>query len=73
MGPDSGGELGPDVGLHATIERAARDSYSRLLAFVAARSRDVAAAEDALADAFRASLEAWPRSAFPTSPRPGCS
>jgi predicted RNA polymerase sigma factor len=34
------------------VERAARDSYGRLLAFLAARSRDVAAAEDALGDAW---------------------
>jgi RNA polymerase sigma-70 factor (ECF subfamily) len=33
-------------------ELAARDSYGRLLALLSAASRDVAAAEDALADAF---------------------
>ncbi|MBV9219925.1 MAG: RNA polymerase subunit sigma-70, partial [Methylobacteriaceae bacterium] len=53
---------------HRTIERAARDSYGRLLAFLAARSRDVAAAEDALADAFRAALETWPRTGVPEKP-----
>src|SRR5579883_146222 len=50
------------------VEQAARASYSRLLAFLAARSRDVAAAEDALADAFRAALENWPRSGVPEKP-----
>jgi len=50
------------------VERVARDSYSRLVAFLAARSRDVAAAEDALADAFRAALETWPRSGVPDKP-----
>lgn len=50
------------------VEQAARDSYGRLLAFLAARSRDVAAAEDALGDAFRAALEAWPRSGVPDKP-----
>ena len=50
------------------VERAARDSYSRLVAFLSARSRDVAAAEDALADAFRAALETWPRSGVPNNP-----
>jgi predicted RNA polymerase sigma factor len=44
------------------VERTARDSYGRLIAFLSARSRDVAAAEDALADAFRAALETWPDS-----------
>ncbi|HKA42221.1 MAG TPA: DUF6596 domain-containing protein [Burkholderiales bacterium] len=50
------------------IERAARDSYSRLVAFLAARSRDVAGAEDALGDAFRAALETWPRTGVPDKP-----
>ena len=40
--------------------RAARASYSRLVAYLAARSGDIAAAEDALGDAFRAALERWP-------------
>jgi predicted RNA polymerase sigma factor len=50
------------------VEQAARDSYGRLVAFLAARSRDVAAAEDALADAFRSALETWPRSGVPDKP-----
>ncbi len=50
------------------VELAARDSYSRLVAFLAARSRDVAAAEDALADAFHAALETWPRTGVPEKP-----
>lgn len=50
------------------IERAARESYGRLLAFLAARSRDIAAAEDALADAFHAALETWPRDGVPQKP-----
>ncbi|HKZ09200.1 MAG TPA: DUF6596 domain-containing protein [Rhodanobacteraceae bacterium] len=50
------------------IERAARESYGRLLAFLAARSRDIAAAEDALADAFHAALETWPRDGVPDKP-----
>ena len=50
------------------VEQAARDSYARLIAFLAARSRDVAAAEDALADAFQAALETWPGSGVPYKP-----
>lgn len=42
-------------------EAVARRSYGKLVAFLAARSRDVAAAEDALADAFAAALAEWPR------------
>ena len=53
---------------YAAIEQSARDSYGRLLAFVAARTRDVAAAEDALGDAFRLALEHWPRSGVPDRP-----
>ncbi len=49
-------------------ERAARESYGRLVALLAARSRDVAAAEDALAEAFRAALQAWPAGGVPDRP-----
>jgi predicted RNA polymerase sigma factor len=51
-----------------TVERAARDSYGRLLAFLAARSRDMAASEDALAEAFRKALETWPGAGVPENP-----
>jgi RNA polymerase sigma factor (sigma-70 family) len=50
------------------VEQAVRDSYSRLVAYLAARSRDVAAAEDALSDAFLAALETWPRTGVPDKP-----
>jgi predicted RNA polymerase sigma factor len=53
---------------HDAIDRAARDSYGRLVAFLAARSRDVASAEDALADAFVAALETWPQTGAPEKP-----
>ena len=49
-------------------EHAARASYGRLLAYLAYRWRDIAAAEDALAEAFAAALESWPRSGVPQSP-----
>lgn len=49
-------------------ERVARESYGRLLALLTARTRDVAAAEDALADAFAAALTAWPRGGAPDKP-----
>jgi predicted RNA polymerase sigma factor len=53
---------------HQVAEQAARASYSRLLAFLAARSRDVAASEDALADAFHAALKTWPSTGVPEKP-----
>jgi RNA polymerase sigma-70 factor (ECF subfamily) len=49
----------------ATAEGAARRSYGKLVAFLSARTRDVAAAEDALAEAFAAALAHWPVSGIP--------
>jgi RNA polymerase sigma-70 factor (ECF subfamily) len=49
-------------------ERVARESYGRLLAQLAARTRDVAAAEDALSEAFAAALKAWPQTGAPDNP-----
>jgi RNA polymerase sigma-70 factor (ECF subfamily) len=51
-----------------TAERVARDSYGRLVAFLAARTRDIAGAEDALADAFAAALKTWPIDGVPDNP-----
>ncbi len=52
----------------AIAEAAARASYGRLVAWLSSRSGDVAAAEDALADAFKAALETWPKNGAPHSP-----
>lgn len=49
-------------------ERVARDSYGRLVAFLAARTRDVAGAEDALGEAFAAALRMWPVDGVPDNP-----
>jgi RNA polymerase sigma-70 factor (ECF subfamily) len=46
----------------------ARDSYGRLIAYLAARSHDIAAAEDALGDAFAAALRHWPVDGVPEAP-----
>ncbi len=53
---------------HAAIETIARDSYGRLIAYLAARSGDVAGAEDALGDAFLAALQRWPADGIPEKP-----
>lgn len=54
---------------HATAaERAAREAYGRLVAWMTQRCGDVAAAEDALADAFVAALERWPKTGVPDRP-----
>ena len=49
------------------VEAAARRSYGKLLAFLAARTRDLAGAEDALSEASRA-LAAWPVQGVPRAP-----
>lgn len=51
-----------------TAEAVARRSYGKLIAFLAARTGDVAAAEDALSEAFAAALAEWPRKGSPASP-----
>lgn len=52
----------------ATAEAVARASYGKLVAFLAARTRDVAAAEDALAEAFASALAEWPARGIPRTP-----
>jgi RNA polymerase sigma-70 factor (ECF subfamily) len=51
-----------------TAERVARESYGRLVAFLAARTRDVAGAEDALGEAFGTALRIWPADGIPDNP-----
>jgi len=51
----------------SSVERAARESYGRLLAYLASRC-GLDAAEDALADAFAAALERWPHDGVPQNP-----
>ncbi len=49
-------------------EAVARRSYGRLVAYLAARTHDVAAAEDALSEAFAAALADWPMKGCPANP-----
>jgi predicted RNA polymerase sigma factor len=53
---------------HTTADAIARRSYGKLVAYLAARTRDVAAAEDALSEAFAAALADWPRNGCPQNP-----
>lgn len=46
----------------------ARESYGRLLAYLAARWRDLDQCEDALADAFASAMSIWPREGIPMRP-----
>lgn len=50
------------------VEEAARESYGRLVAYLCARTRDLAAAEDALGEALLAALGRWPRDGLPQKP-----
>ena len=49
-------------------ERVARASYGRLVSLLAAPTGDIAAAEDALADAFEQALRRWPSDGVPDNP-----
>ncbi|GAB98568.1 putative RNA polymerase ECF-type sigma factor [Gordonia namibiensis NBRC 108229] len=55
-------------GAHAAADHAARESYSRLVGFLAAASGDLALAEDALATAFERALSTWPVNGTPENP-----
>jgi RNA polymerase sigma-70 factor, ECF subfamily len=57
-----------DAAARQAAERAARESYGRLVAYLAAPRRDVPAAEDALAEAFAAALAVWPVEGVPANP-----
>ena len=56
------------VAAHQAAEMVARRSYGKLIAFLAARTHDVAAAEDALSEAFAAALVDWPKKGSPENP-----
>jgi RNA polymerase sigma-70 factor, ECF subfamily len=57
-----------DADANAAAGRIARESYGKLVAYLAAASRDVPSAEDALADAFAAALAVWPAQGVPLNP-----
>jgi predicted RNA polymerase sigma factor len=53
---------------HRTIERVARESYGRLVAYLSSHTRDVASAEDALSNALVKALTTWPQDGVPQNP-----
>jgi predicted RNA polymerase sigma factor len=59
---------GEQESTHRTIERVARESYGRLVAYLSSHTHDVGSAEDALSNALVAALESWPRDGVPQSP-----
>jgi predicted RNA polymerase sigma factor len=52
----------------STADAVARRSYGKLIAFLAAHTRDVAAAEDALCEAFASALADWQLKGCPANP-----
>jgi predicted RNA polymerase sigma factor len=60
--------LREDPKTQSRVAQVARDSYGRLLAVLAAPTRDIAAAEDALADALERALARWPDDGIPANP-----
>ena len=61
--------MAPDPsGAAQAAEAAARRSYGKLIAYLTARTRDVAGAEDALSEAFAAALAEWPVRGMPRAP-----
>src|SRR5258707_12141094 len=53
---------------HRTVQRVARESYGRLVAYLSSHTRDVASAEDALRNALVAALTTWPQDGVPQNP-----
>lgn len=52
----------------AVVEAVVRDSYGRLVAFLATVTHDIAEAEDALSEALAAALRTWPERGIPDRP-----
>src|SRR3984957_19211100 len=57
-----------DNGAYAAAEAIALRSRGKLIAYLAARFGDVAAAEDALSEAFASALSVWPKRGCPDNP-----
>jgi predicted RNA polymerase sigma factor len=58
----------PEGDARSAADAVARRSYGKLVAFLATRTHDVAAAEDALSEAFASALTDWPQSGCPVNP-----
>lgn len=54
--------------VHQVAETVARESFGRLVSWLAYQWRDIAAAEDALSDALLKALIHWPETGIPSSP-----
>jgi RNA polymerase sigma-70 factor, ECF subfamily len=59
----------PATAAQAAAEAAVRVAYGRVVAWLAWRWRDIAAAEDAMSDALVAALQTWPGQGVPDNPQ----
>jgi len=59
---------GDEQGVHRAVERVARESYGRLVAYLSVHTQDLAGAEDALSEALLKALTVWPRDGVPQNP-----
>jgi len=59
---------GDEEEVHRTVERVARESYGRLVAYLSVHTQDLAGAEDALSEALVKALTAWARDGVPQNP-----
>jgi predicted RNA polymerase sigma factor len=61
------------IGIHqedtqGAVERVARESYGRLVAYLSVHTHDLASAEDALSNALVSALTHWPQDGVPQNP-----
>src|SRR5215469_15049709 len=54
--------------VHRTVERVARESYGRLVAYLSVHTHDLGGAEDALSEALLKALSVWPQDGVPQNP-----
>jgi len=59
---------GEEAKTHREIERVARESYGRLVAYLSVHTQDLAGAEDVLSEALLKALTVWPRDGVPQNP-----
>jgi RNA polymerase sigma-70 factor, ECF subfamily len=56
------------INIEVQLSSIVRTSHGRLVAMLASRTRDIAGAEDCVAEAYRMALEKWPTDGLPQNP-----
>ncbi|MGN6200765.1 CHAD domain-containing protein [Humibacter sp.] len=67
-GAASGSSGAAQASARRALDAAVHESYGRMLAVLAAGTRDIALAEDCLQDAFERALRSWPADGVPDNP-----